>query len=92
MLLSNRQDSFSIPQTSECIVHTIGTIRDGDTITITSPIFSSINYSSQEIDMSDRFDVLCRVNNETKIVNNDSTINGTLICYDNDIFGMYVQL
>lgn len=95
MLLAYRDDIFTIPHTSTCIIHTKGKIKDGDTITITSPVFASTNFTTGSINMSDRFDVVIRVSSSEKIfVNdeNDGECKGTLVCDDNDVFQMYVRV
>jgi len=92
MLLSKRTDVFSIPHTSTCIIHTTGTIHDGDTIEISSPVFSSINFSTGAMNMSERFNVPIRILNESRSIENDGIITGTLVCDDNDVFGMYVRI
>jgi hypothetical protein len=95
MLLSYNSEAYEIPQSSTCFIHTTGTIKDGDEISITSPVFSSINFTSGEINMSERFTVRTKVDTVTRTIeNNDATGNfkGTLICFDNDVFDMYVLL
>lgn len=94
MLLSQRGDSFSIPLTSTCIIHTKGLIHDGDVIEITSPIFASVNFQSRAIHMSDRINVIARIeSDETKYLDpSKGGLRGTLVCKDNDIFNMYVKL
>lgn len=93
MLLSYRNDVFGIPHTSTCIIHTTGIINDGDIITITSPVFSSTNFTSRSINLSDRFDVIIHLpqgsfNNDKP----DGECKGILVCDDNDVFGMYVKI
>lgn len=94
MLLSYHNEDFQIPHTSTCVIHTTGDIRDGDIITITSPIFTSTNYKSKAINMSDRFDVPVKLTgNKTSVHNSsDDTLYGTLVCNDNDVFNMFVRL
>lgn len=90
MLLSYRNDSFIVPQTSTCVIHTLGTINDGDTIEVTSPVFASTSFSSRAVNMSDRFNVTARVTSGSVINNGD--LKGTLVCDDNDVFNMYVRI
>ena len=90
MLLSYRNDSFKVPHTSTCIIHTTGIINDGDVIEVTSPIFASTSFSSRAINMSDRFNVVARVSSGS-VVNTDN-MEGTLVCDDNDVFNMYVRI
>ena len=95
MLLSRKTDSFGIPHTSTCVIHTTGVINDGDTIEVTSPVFSSINFTSKAINMSDSFKVPVRILNEDRQVTNneeDGSYYGTLVCDDDDVFGMYVRI
>ena len=90
MILSYRQSTYRVPHTSKCIIHTTGTIRDGDTISVTSPVFSSINY----INTTETFNVTARVTNEDGVINDqaDGSFYGTLVCDDDDIFNMYVRI
>ena len=92
MLLSKRNDSFSIPHTSTCIIHTKGIINDGDTIEISSPVFSSINFSTGAMNMSECFNVPIKILNGSKSIESDGSITGTLVCDDDDVFGMYVRI
>lgn len=94
MMLSYRQSTYHVPHTSRCIIHTTGTIRDGDTISVTSPVFTSINFISGAIVTSESFNVTARVANEDGIVNNkaDGSFFGTLVCDDDDVFNMYVKI
>ena len=95
MLLANRATAFNIPHTSKCIIHTQGIINDGDVISISSPIFTSTNFLSKEINMSDRFDVIVKLRDPSNTIENnlsDGQFIGTLVCDDNDIFNIYVRL
>jgi hypothetical protein len=95
MMLSYRQSTYHVPHTSRCIIHTTGLISDGDKISITSPVFTSINYISGAINITESFDVTARVLTETKtFVNNepDGSCYATLVCDDDDIFNMYVRI
>jgi hypothetical protein len=95
MILSYREEQFSIPHTSKCIIHTTGKISDGDIITITSPVFASINFTSGAINTSDRFDLPVKIINDNGYIINDNTdenLYGTLVCDDNDVFNMYVRI
>lgn len=93
MLLSYRNDSFTVPHTSTCVIHTTGTINDGDVIEVTSPVFASTSFSTRAINMSDRFNVVARVSSGT-IINDkpDGDFTGILVCDDNDVFRMYVRI
>lgn len=95
MLLSYNSEAYEIPQSSTCYIHTTGTIKDGDKISVTSPVFSSINFTSGEINMSERFLVKAKVDTVSRTIeNNDASGNftGTLMCFNNDVFDMYVIL
>lgn len=91
MILSLKETKFLIPTTSKCIIHTTGTISDGDKITITSPVFASMNYTSGAINTTEKFNVEVKL--PKPITNNGSnTLYGTLVCIDNDIFNMHVLI
>lgn len=94
MILSYRQPTYHVPHTSQCIVHTTGTICDGDMISVTSPVFSSINFISGAINTTESFNVTARVTNESGVVNDkpDGSFYGTLVCDDDDVFNMYVRI
>jgi len=93
MLLAYRNDQFTIPHTSTCVIHTTGTINDGDIITITSPVFASTDFYSRSIMMSETLEVKIKLPNGS-ITNNekDGSFLGTLVCDDNDVFNMYVKI
>lgn len=93
MLLSYRNDKFTIPHTSTCVIHTTGVINDGDMIEISSPVFTSVIFTTRAINMDDKFNVIARVPSGT-VVNDqtDGEFNGTLVCDDNDVFNMYVKI
>ena len=96
MMLSYRQPVYRVPHTSTCIIHTTGDICDGDYISITSPIFASINFVSGAINTSESFDVPVRIvsNGGSTITNTqpDGSFTGTLVCDDNDVTHMYVRV
>lgn len=91
MLLSISGDDFTIPHTSTCIIHTEGTIHNGDIVEISSVIFSSTRYTSRAVDIGDRFNVTARVLSSEPVVS-DGNLKATLVCDDNDIFNMYVRI
>lgn len=68
----------------------------GDVISVTSPIFSSVNFVSGAINMSERFDVpVSSVSNGNGFIDNDKPDGecfGTLRCYDNDPFRMFIEI
>lgn len=90
MLLSYRNDTFIVPHTSACVIHTKGTINDGDIIEVTSPVFASTSFLSRAVNMSDRFNVVARVASGSVI--NDGEMKAVLVCDDNDVFSMYVRI
>ena len=83
-----------IPHTSTCIVHTTGKIDDGAEVIVSSPLFSSQVFQSYATILSDKFKVKIRILNESKsiVINNDETVQATLVCDDNNIFDMYVRV
>lgn len=96
MILSYRPDDYTIPYKSTCVLY-IGNdeIHNGDLVTITSPIFASIDFISKSINTSDRFKVPIRLNSDEviaikKIDNN--TMTAYLYCNDSDPFNMHVEL
>ena len=91
MLLSNSQSRFPIPFTSTCVIHTIGELRDGDTVSITSPVFSSTSFTTRELNMSDRFEVPLRITNGATVTS-QGELDATLVCDDDDIFHMYARV
>lgn len=91
MLLSINNDEFVIPHTSSCTIRTQGEIKDGDQILITSAIFSSTEYSSRAVNISDTFTVTARVLSGNTI-SSDGNLKAVLVCDDNDIFNMYVRI
>ena len=93
MLLSYRTDSFAVPHTSTCIIHTTGEIKDGDMIDISSPIFTSTNFISRAIYMKETFSVVARVSSGSVINNEpDGSFKGIIVCDDDDVFNMYVRI
>ena len=79
----------SIPHTSRCEILTRGTINDGDTITIVSPIFQSIDFKSRDVNISSSLDVIIKLPHSIYIT---ETTYATLVCDDNDVLSMYVKL
>lgn len=92
MLISSEANTFSIPHTSTCIIHTKGVIKDKSIVSITSPIFSSTNFTSRSINMSAKFDIPIRVLNKEGYITNVDKIEATLVCNDNDVFNMHVLI
>ena len=92
MLLSYRPNNYVVPHTSTCIIHTIGKISYGAVISVTSPIFSSINFTSRMLNLSERFQVKIRITNDDGFIYNESETTSTLVCDDNDTLNMYVRV
>ena len=93
MLLQNRSMTISIPHTSTCIIRTGGTIHDGDTVSIVSPVFASLHYQSGSIELTETFDLPIRIlTNSREIQNPKNNYRATLVCDDNDVFNMYVRV
>lgn len=96
MLLEYSTNDFKIPHTSTCHIMNTGDINDGDTVTITSPIFASIDFTSGAFNVKSTFNVPIRIQNADKSIHiPDDTTNvgypSTLVCDDNDVFNMYVK-
>lgn len=92
MILSYRDSGPQVPISSSVIIKTKGRISDGDIISVTSPLFSSVDYSSGALNTSETFDVKFTTSNSNGYVDNDNgDMIGTLICTDNDLFNLYVR-
>ena len=87
MLLQYYPINVTVPHTSTC--HIIS-ITNGDIATITSPIFSSIDFTSNQFNLSSGLDVQIQSNEELGLP--EDGMDATLVCDDNDIFNMYVRL
>lgn len=86
MLLQYYPINVTVPHTSTC--H-ITSITNGDIATITSPIFSSIDFTCNQFNLSSGLDVQIH-SDETLDIPEDG-LDATLVCDDNDIFNMYVR-
>jgi hypothetical protein len=91
MILSYRREDYPVPLTSKCIIHTTGTKGDGDVVSVTSPVFASMNFTSGAINTSDKFDVVLKLGVDETVKLTGNTY-GTLHCEDNDTFNMYVSV
>ena len=91
MILSYRREDYPVPLTSKCIIHTTGNKRDGDIVSVTSPVFASMNFTSGAINTSDKFDVVLKLGVDETITLTGYTY-GTLHCEDSDTFSMYVSV
>ena len=104
MILSYRRENYQVPRTSTCLIHTTGMICDGGSVSVTSPVFASMNFTSGAINTSDQFDVTVKFSQQTREDNGEiimltdemrsaiGDIFGTLHCEDNDTFNMYVVI
>lgn len=87
MLLQYYPINITVPHTSTC--H-ITSITNGDIATITSPIFSSIDFTSNQFNLSSGLDV--QIHSDEVLNIPEDGLDATLVCDDNDIFNMYVRL
>ena len=69
---------------------TTGVVYNEGQVTITSPVFSSIDYNSKSLSLSQEFQVPLRINQESITLTGDE--EAVLVCDDNDVFKMYVKL
>ena len=93
MLLQNKAlRAALIPLNSKCYINNRGLIKDGDIISVVSPIFSSINYSTKKIKLDDSFDVVFKTDNINGILIDDNNNEAFLNCKDQDILNMYVTI
>jgi len=90
MLLQYYPINYNIPHTSVCRIKSEGTFEDGDMVTVTSPIFSSIDFTSNQFQLSSGFEALLRITNPVTIPS--CGMDGILVCDDNDVFNMYVKI
>ena len=91
MILSYKESVIKVPISSSCVIKTKGILRDGDTIAVSSPIFSSVDSSAGSINTSETFDVKLKLQSTDAIDNTNGDTIGTLICTDNDLFNLYVR-
>lgn len=90
MLLQHYPVKFHIPQTSTCHIISQGIFNNGDYINITSPVFSSIDFTSNQFQLSTGLSV--KLETDTEIEIGEDGLDATLVCFDNDIFNMYVKI
>ena len=91
MLLQYYPIQYNIPHTSTCHITTEGTIENGSMVTVTSPIFSSIDFTSNQFYLSSGLEVKLQ-SKQGSIVVPEGGMNATLVCDDDDIFNMYVRI
>jgi hypothetical protein len=93
MLLRNKElRKVLIPVSSKCFIVDRGIIKDGDVISVTSPIFSSINYSSKAIMLDESFKAVFRTNNPNGIEITDDNNEAYLNSEDQDVNSLYVTM
>lgn len=91
-MLSSRQLNVVIPETSKCIIKTEGELRDGDIVSVISPVFASTDLQSGSIVMTEAFDVPINIDNEEHKIVGDGNLEGILESHDNDVFNMTVSV
>ena len=92
MILAYRRNEYNVPLTSKCLIHTTGLVRDGDSVSVTSPVFASMNFTSGAINTSDRFEVPIKVETDDGLLRLSGEVYGTLHCEDNDTLNMHVTV
>ena len=91
MILSKTSTGFIVPHTSTCIVHTHGTIKDGDIVEVSSPVFPSFDLTTNALTSASKFSVRMKVSNANGYIESDEDFEATLVCDDNDTIEMYVR-
>lgn len=81
-----------IPLSSKCYINNRGVIRNGDIISVMSPIFSSINYSSGAINLDESFNVRFKTDKENGVEITDDNYEAYLNSEDQDIDHLYVTM
>lgn len=91
MILMYRGTEFKVPHTSTCTIRTVGQIKNGDTVRVTSPVFPSYNLTSYAVTSSTEFEVPVRLSGPDDTLESDGTLLATLVCNDNDTQHMFVR-
>lgn len=91
MILSNRVAEFSVPHTSTCTIRTVGQIRNGDTVRLTSPVFPSHTLIKNTVQTSDEFELPIYLSDPNMVLESDGNLNAVLVCNDNDTLRMFVR-
>ena len=91
MILTARGTNFKVPHTSTCTVRTVGQIHDGDTVRVTSPVFSSYNLIKNTVQTSNHFEVPVHLSDPTSVMESDGSLKAILVCNDNDTLHMFVR-
>lgn len=92
MILSQRASEFSVPHTSTCVIITQGTIKNGDTVSVTSPVFPSHSITQLALESSNSFEVPIKILTPEGQVDSNGSLKATLVCDDNDVQHMYVRI
>lgn len=93
MLLKNKQlRQILIPVSSKCYINNRGIIKDGDIISVMSPIFASINYTSKVTNLEDSFDVVFRTSKSEGVVITDDNNEAFLNSDDQDVEHLFVTM
>lgn len=93
MLLQNRElRKVLIPLSSKCYIINRGVIKDGDIISVMSPIFASIKFASKATSIDNSFNVIFHTNKSEGITITDDNYEAFLNCEDQDLEHMYVTM
>lgn len=80
-----------IPKSSKCYITNRGDIHDGDIISVISPIFSSMDYSSRAVQLSESLNAVFHTIKESVTITDDN--NEAYLCSeDQDINNLYVTM
>lgn len=92
MLLHNRSlTDLLIPRSSKCYITNRGDIHDGDVISVISPIFSSMDYSSRAVQLSESLNAVFHTIKDSVTITDDN--NEAYLCSeDQDINNLYVTM
>jgi len=93
MLLQNKGlRQVLIPVSSKCYINNRGLIKNGDIISVISPIFSSINYSSKAVNLDNTFEVIFKTNNPNGVIITDENNEAFLNADDQDVNNLFVTM
>lgn len=80
-----------IPKSSKCYITNRGDIHDGDIISVISPIFSSMDYSSRAVHLSESLNAVFHTIKDSVTITDDN--NEAYLCSeDQDINNLYVTM
>lgn len=80
-----------IPKSSKCYITNRGVIKDGDVISVISPIFSSMDYSSRAVQLSESLNAVFHTIKESVVIT-DGNNEAYLCSEDQDINNLYVTM